>query len=45
MTGIEGGSELPQRKLLACSIRPFEEDDRAATMGDLWQLQFAKMFT
>jgi len=35
VTRVEGGSELLQRLLLAGALRPFEQDDRAAAVGDL----------
>ena len=43
MAGVEGGRELPQRMLLARAFGPFEQDDRAAAVGDLGQLELAQM--
>ena len=40
---IERGRELPQRKLLRRALRPFEQDDRAAAMRDLRQLELGQM--
>ena len=41
VTGVEGGGELLQRLLLARALGAFEQDDRAAAVGDLRQLQLA----
>jgi hypothetical protein len=41
---VEGSSELFQRELLAGALRPLEEDDGPAPVGNLWQLEFGEMF-
>ena len=43
MAGIECGRELLKRRLLASTLRAFEQDDRAAAVRDLRQLQLGQM--
>ena len=43
MARVERGGELLQRSLLARALGTFEQDDRAAAVGDLGQLQLAEM--
>ena len=43
MAGIERGRELFQRMLLGGALQAFEQDDRAAAVRDLRQLQLAEM--
>ena len=43
MAGVERRGELLQRILLARALGAFEQDDRAAAVGDLRQLQLAEM--
>jgi hypothetical protein len=43
VAGVEGGDELPQNVLFASPFRTFEENDRAAAVGDLRQLQLRQL--
>ena len=43
MARVERGGELPQCVFLAGAFRTLEQDDRAAPVGDLRQLQLTQM--